>query len=114
MPIRGAIVKNKMSEADRFWSEAKRKGLVENYQEQISFKLSKEEAEKCRYEITDMSMRMAECTVHRENFSHGIRLHPPHLYKIERGIVYFKGPKQWERWYPNFKQNASRLVEEPQ
>ncbi len=95
------------------WAVAEKMGKVEKIKEEIVFKLTESEAQKCRYEIIDQSLRMAECMVHRDNFSHGIRLFPPHLYEIKDGIVFcrdtIKG--EWQRWFPNFVENKKRLLD---
>lgn len=95
------------------WKVAEKMGTIETSREQISFRLTQAEAIKCRYEIIDQTTRMAECKVHRDNFSHGIKLHPPHLYKIEDGIVFCRKDLQseWIRWFPDFVENKKRLVD---
>lgn len=104
------IKKQKQSgEAQKFWEVAERAGRIEKYEEQTVFHLTAAEAEKCRFEITNQSQRMAECVVHTKHFSHGIRLHPPHLYKLEDGLVYFKHEDKWIRWTPNVEANKKRL-----
>jgi hypothetical protein len=57
---------------------------------------------------------MAECVVHRSNFSHGIKLFPPHLYDLKDGIVYARDIEkgEWVRWFPNFVENRKGLVKE--
>ncbi len=95
------------------WAVAEKMGNIQTNKEEVVFRLTEVEAKKCRYEITDQSTRMAECTVHRDNFSHGIKLHPPHLYKIEDGIVFARDVKkgEWVRWFPNFVENRKRLID---
>jgi len=96
--------------AERFWKDAKNKGRVETSDEQVVFHLSTEEAKKCRYRIVDMTQRMAECYVHRDVISHGVRLHPPHLWNIDsEGKVFHKVNDQWIEWTADIKQNISRF-----
>ena len=84
---------------DDLWKGKK----IKRYTEKVVFSLSEQEVDKCRYEIVDQTRRMAECKIHRDNFSHGVRLHPPHLYNIIDGIVFFKDDGKWVKWKPNFK-----------
>lgn len=113
--IRNPIVEEKAptNAADirrNFWEHAKQHNKVENYEEREVFKLTQEEADKCRYVMGNKNLRMAECIVHREGFSHGIRLHPPHLYNLKDGIVYYKKDGKWVRWQPKIIENLSRLT----
>ena len=82
---------------------------VKHFEEQEVFRLSQIEAKKCQYEYVNKNLRLAECTVHRKNFSHGIRLFPPHLWNLVDGVVYYKKENKWERWYPNLSANKKRL-----
>ncbi len=97
-------------EAKQMWDAAKRGGGIEYTDEQQVFKLTPKEAEKCRFEITDNTQRLAECTVHHGAFSHGVRLHPPHLYDLRDGKVYFKEGDKWVRWVANVEKNKERLL----
>lgn len=105
------IDKNKKlsEEATKFWEEAKYKKNLEKYDDKEVFHLTAKEAEKCRFEMTNMTDRLAECTVHTKNFSHGVRLHPPHLWKLEGGLVYFNHNGKWVRWVANVDVNKQRL-----
>lgn len=111
--MRPLIQPKKESPLAEAWAVAGKMGKIETSKEEVVFRLSKEESVKCRYQIIDQNTRMAECTVHQKNFSHGIRLHPPHLYKIEDGIVFYRKDinSEWERWFPNFSENKNRLVD---
>lgn len=99
-------LKNKLSkEARRFWAIASKSGAVKTFEENEVFRLSKEEAKKCRFKITNQAWRLAECTVHTGNFSHGIRLFPPHLWDLRNGKVYHRENEKakWKRWLPNYE-----------
>lgn len=103
------------SEVGRAFWEAMRKKQDASYEEwkdKEVFNLSQKEAQRCRFEIVDQNHRMAECTVHRDNFSHGIKMFPPHLWDIKAGIAYHKVNGQWERWIPQIKENVQRLDKE--
>lgn len=100
---------NRTSEfGKRLWEKAEKNKEVEKITEQEVFHLSQGEAEKCRFEITDQTNRMAECVIHSGNFSHGLRLHPPHLYDIKEGRVYFLENGKWKRWIAKIKDNLTR------
>src|SRR3990167_9379969 len=86
-------------ETNDFWKGRK----VERFEEITIFSLSPAELDKCRYEIINQSQRMAECTVHREGGSHGIKLHPPHLYDLRDDVVYYMDKGRWIRWKPDLK-----------
>lgn len=97
-------------ESKAMWDAAKRGNGIEYADEQIIFSLSDKEAEKCRFEITNMNQRLAECIVHRGDFSHGVRLHPPHLYDLKNGKIFFKHEGKWVRWVANIAKNKERLL----
>lgn len=59
--------------------------------------LTKEEAKKCRFVCIDQSLRLFACKTH--NQSHGLRLHPPHLYTIKNGVVYKIVDNKLKVWY---------------
>lgn len=82
---------------------------TEKFTEKTVFSLTEREVDRCRYEIINMTQRMAECYIHRDNFSHGIKLHPPHLYDLRDGVVYFRQGKGWEKWRPNLKSRKESL-----
>lgn len=108
------LIKNnrpKENPLQKAWTTAERMGTIEKFQEEQVFDLTPNEAKKCRYIITDMDRRIAECTVHTKGFTHGLRLHPPHLYKLEDGIVYYKNSSGWVRWFPNFSENQKRNLD---
>lgn len=48
--------------------------------------------ENCRFKLLDKNFRLYECVYHKEklNISHGIRLHPPHLWRIKEDGRVFK------------------------
>lgn len=91
-----------------FWARQKNAKRVKSWEEDVKIRLTKEECKKCRYECVEQSTRMYECTVHKGDFSHGLRMHPPHLYDLRDGIVYYKG----ERWFPDFAANRERLKQD--
>lgn len=91
------------------WETAKKNEAIENFAESEVFHLIQKEAEKCRFTLIDQSERMAECTVHRGNFSHGVKLFPPHLWNIIEGQVFYKQNGEWCRWLPTVKENKTRL-----
>jgi hypothetical protein len=93
------------SKIEKLWESLERNKRVENFTEGESFELTMSEMEKCRYEITDNTKRMATCTTHSRSYPHGIRIHPPHLYNIVDGIVYFKSEGSWIRWFPDVALN---------
>ena len=70
---------------------------------EVLFSLTEDELKKCRYKIINQNLRLAECIVHKKNgFSHGLRLHPPHMWKLDKnGRLYHRTvDNKWERWYP--------------
>jgi hypothetical protein len=80
-------------------------------EEELVFHLTKDEFKKCRFKIINQSLRLAECIVHRDRFSHGFRLHPPHLWDIRDGIIYKKVNNKFVKFMPDFEKNI-KLVEE--
>lgn len=92
------------------WERAAAANKIETVEETQVFHLTQKEAKKCRYVMVNMDQRMAECTVHTDGFTHGVRMHPPHLYDLRDGIVYYRENigAEWQRWYPNMKENAAR------
>lgn len=48
--------------------------------------------ENCRFKLIDKNFRLYECVYHKEklNISHGIRLHPIHLWRVKEGGQVFK------------------------
>lgn len=95
--------------ARKFWESVDKAANSELHEDKEVFHLSQKEAAKCRYEIVDQDNRLAECTVHRDVFSHGVKLFPPHLYDIRKGILYFKKNGEWIKWIPVVKENVSRI-----
>lgn len=97
--------------AKQVWDAAAKNDAIERIEEQEVFHLSQKEANKCRFEMVDNTQRIAECTVHTQNFTHGVRLHPPHLWRLEDGIVYHRYSMQgeWVRWSPVIKENQTRF-----
>ena len=61
--------------------------------------------------MTNQNLRLVECTVHIRKFSHGFRLHPPHLWNLIEGILYKKIDGKFVKWVPNFSTNIKRLEE---
>jgi len=110
--IRPLVKTKKEAPLAQAWAVAAKMGKVETNKEELVFRLTEAEAKKCRYEIVDQNLRMAECVVHRDNFAHGIKLFPPHLYDLRDGIVFAKDVKEdkWVRWFPNFMENKKRLI----
>ncbi len=103
--------KPKPSPLQSQWTKAEREKKIEKFEEEVVFNLTPKEAEKCRYILVNMSTRMAECTIHTKSFTHGIKMHPPHLYKIEDGIVFYKSNENWIRWYPDYLANKNRFLD---
>lgn len=93
------------------WEDAKKRGIIEKIEEQVVFTFTHEEFEKCRFRMKDQNLRMVECTVHRSKFTHGYRLHPPHLWDIKEGKLYKKSEGKWVRWIPNFSNNLDLISE---
>lgn len=93
----------------RFWEQAKKAGKVKYVPDKSVFDFSKKEAKRCRFVMVNQNLRLVECTVHRGKFSHGYRLHPPHLYDLRKGIIYHREDtkSKWKPWYPKFKPNLS-------
>lgn len=83
---------------------------VKEIQETDVFSLGNIDYGECRFEIINMSMRLCECVVHKaKGFSHGFRLHPPHLWDIREGGKLFKKlDGVWVRFLP---EPADRLEE---
>lgn len=98
--------------SENFWQDQKKRNRIQYSNEEKIFHLSHEEAQKCRYEIIDMTMRMAECATHRDRISHGVRLHPPHLWDIRDGVVYQKVNGEWVMWTADVKKNIDRFDKE--
>lgn len=95
--------------AKQVWDAAAKNDAIEKIEEQEVFHLSQAEANKCRYEMVNNTERMAECIVHTKGFTHGVRLHPPHLWDLRDGIVYQKVNGEWVRWSPVVKENKERF-----
>lgn len=94
---------------NEFWQRG-RKG-IQIFPEEIVFKLTQEESEKCRFRIINHSTGDAECYIHNGN--HGVRLHPKHLWDIRDGLIYFKDQSgQWQRWLSVVKENLTRFEKE--
>lgn len=116
MPIR-QIKKSRISTpeekfSEQLWLEAKRKKAVESVETQVIMKLTQKEANKCRYVIIDMNYRMAECYIHRDKFSHGVKMFPPHLWDLHAdGTVWHRASQKdkWKQWSANVKENVQRL-----
>lgn len=94
----------------RLWDQAERNKTIEYVPEKEVFHLSPKEAKKCRYEIINQTERMAECTVHKSNFSHGVRLHPPHLWDLREGKVFMKKGGGWVEWSATVQENKDRTI----
>jgi hypothetical protein len=92
---------------DNLWEELKKVGRVKNITEEEVFHLTKEEFEKCRFKIVNQNYRLAECVVHTNKFSHGFRLHPPHMWDIRDGIIYKRVGKKFVKFVPSFKENVN-------
>lgn len=109
-PIKSATTRHNPL-VKNFWEKAKALGQVEEIKETQLFHLSQKEAEKCRYVMTNMDLRMAECTVHTDAFTHGVKMHPPHLWDLRDGIIYhrenIKSP--WVKWSPLIHNNTKRF-----
>lgn len=95
--------------AKSFWEAEEKAKRIEIHEEQEVFHLTQKEAERCRYEIINQNLRLAECTVHRDMFSNGIRLFPPHLWGLKHGIVYKKVNDEWVKWTPKIRENTKRF-----
>ena len=109
-------LKNKKPQdfAARLWDQAERNNQIEKLPEQEVFHISEKEAKKCRFNIINMDLRMAECSVHSGDFSHGVKLHPPHLWNIDKeGKVFYRQnmKSKWLRWLPAVKANKERLAD---
>lgn len=109
--MRNLISKPKKSPLQGAWTKAERQNKIEKFEEEVVFNLTPKEAEKCRYTIINPDTRMAECLVHTKSFTHGIKLHPPHLYKLEDGIVFYKSNDSWVRWFPDYAANKKRFLD---
>lgn len=109
-PIKSAINRNNPLIKDT-WGRAESLGQVDKVEETQLFHLTQKEADKCRYVMTNMDLRMAECTVHTDAFTHGVRMHPPHLWDLRDGIIYYresiKAP--WVKWSPLIQNNTKRF-----
>lgn len=109
-PIKSAINRNNPLVKDT-WGRAESLNQVEKVEETQLFHLTQKEADKCRYVMTNMDLRMAECTVHTDAFTHGVRMHPPHLWDLRDGIIYYreniKAP--WVKWSPLIQNNTKRF-----
>ena len=93
-----------------FWEAVEKAKRVDYSEEKEVFHLTKKEAENCRYTITDQTMRLAMCTVHTVGFTHGLTLHPPHLWDIKDGILYKKVGETWVRFIPDVEENKKRFT----
>lgn len=102
------IPKIKINPSD-IWNDAKKRGSIRTYTEEVVFNFSQEEFKKCRFKMTNQNYRMVECTTHVKRFSHGFRLHPPHLWDLRKGILYKKVKGKFIKWVPNFSTNLTRL-----
>lgn len=102
---------NRHDYAKQLWASAERRKEIEYIQENQVFHLSPKEAKRCRYEIINQSTRMAECTVHTGDFSHGVRMFPPHLFDLRKGKVYFRQSQksEWIEWSANIEENKLRI-----
>ena len=109
-PIKSAITRHNALIKDT-WGRAESLGQVDKVEETQLFHLTQKEADKCRYVMTNMDLRMAECTVHTDAFTHGVRMHPPHLWDLRDGIIYYreniKAP--WVKWSPLIQNNTKRF-----
>lgn len=91
------------------WETAKKNKTIEHYDEKTVFDFTQKEADRCRFEIVNQNYRLAECTVHKKEFSHGYRLHPPHLWNIIEGKLYKRAEGKWERFVPNHRINLKNM-----
>lgn len=91
------------------WDDANRRKAIRTYTEEPVFDFTQEEFNKCRFEMVNQNLRMVECTIHSGRFSHGYRIHPPHLWDIRKGILYKKVKRKFVKWVPNFSTNLTRL-----
>lgn len=104
------ILKRRKIDPEKVWRDLIRSGKkIKTRTEEIKLQLTDKECEKCRYEVIDQNQRLAECTVHRGDVSHGVRLWPIHLWEIKDGVVFQKVDGKWQVWRPNYKQNLSRF-----
>lgn len=97
------------------WREAKYKGTIDSTDTRKVLHLTEKEASRCRFKIANMNLRMAECVVHIGEFSHGVRIHPIHLYKLSGdGSLYYRRSKSdaWTLWKLDIKANAKRLKDD--
>jgi len=47
--------------------------------------------------------------VHTNKFSHGFRLHPPHMWDIRDGIIYKRVGKKFVKFVPSFNKKLDKL-----
>ena len=63
-------------------------------------KLTKDDLKKCRFVCIDQNLRLFECQTHKtEEFAHGLRLHPPHLWQVIDGVPYKVVDNKKVIWY---------------
>jgi hypothetical protein len=68
--------------------------------EQPLLELSREEKKRCVFECVNQNYRLFECVVHKnEKASHGLRLHPPHLWEVKDGVPYKRVGDDLVVWY---------------
>lgn len=63
--------------------------------------LTYEEKKKCRFYCVNHSLRLFECSVHKEEkkLSHGLRLFPIHLWVVKDSVPYRKVDNDLVVWY---------------
>lgn len=95
-----------------FWYNANKDGIVTNSEEEEVFRLTQEEADKCRFTKPDNNYRMCYCTIHEKKIAHGVRLFPPHLWDWKDGEIFHRESmnSEWKKWTANIKMNATRLT----
>ena len=99
-------------EPNEFWDDVKRRKTIKYVKEKTVLHLTEKEFSKCRFRITNQNWRMVECTVHTDQFSHGFRLFPPHLWDLKDGIIYKKVRGKFIVWKPKFSRNVKLLEKE--
>lgn len=95
-----------------FWDEGKKSDSISYRAEEKLLTLTEEESLKCRFVMTDEVWRNCECTVHVQGFTHGLRLHPRHLYSISKeGILFVRKDMKsgWTQWRSKNSENKERF-----
>ena len=97
----------------KIWDDLTNKDGSVNYEritEGDVFKMSREDWDKLRFRISNMTLRLVECYNHPQGKVFGLRLHPPHLWDLRDGVLYKKTPEGWVKYFPNFDENLERLA----